>query len=507
MSRPSLTRNVTSNWVGMGLGVIYALIITPIVVRTLDKELYGIWTVLDGLLTYSELFYLGLGSAVIRYVAKANAEHDITGVNRLASVVFSIYTAIGIVCFLILSGLSFRVGWFFEDPLPPDVSRMASITLVLLGVRMILVFVGSAFSGVMAGHDRFDLVNGVAMAASIVRFVAIPLLLKPGGEPLLFLAILVCVTSLIETAALAAIAFAYVPGLAIRLVKPRLPELKALYGFGVPSFFVLIAFKLINFTDNLVIGKQLGAVAVTFYSIPFLLIERSRMAVGGFTGVLLPRLTALVAQGDTAGLREAYLRSARMGCFIAGVVSGLLMTLGPPFLGVWMGPEFVEPARPVLFWLGIAAFAQAFSTQVPYPFYQALHMVAFPAAVLTVEAISNLVLSLILARPMGITGVALATAVPSVLITMAILPASLCRRLGLPLGTLVARSGVPGLVMFGAALGLQYLLDRAIPAQSYATLALRGVITLPVIWLVFQTTFPADERAALVGRFRRHQEN
>jgi O-antigen/teichoic acid export membrane protein len=62
----SLARNVLSNWLVLAGTLIYALVITPIVVRTLDTERYGVWSFLNGVLAYADLFYLGLGVAFIK---------------------------------------------------------------------------------------------------------------------------------------------------------------------------------------------------------------------------------------------------------------------------------------------------------------------------------------------------------------------------------------------------------------------------------------------------------
>src|SRR5688572_19617541 len=103
MTRPgSLTRNVLSNWLSIPVGVAYGLIITPIMVRALDTELYGVWSFVNGLLMYSDLLYVGLGSAVIKYVAQHRANNDQPAINRLISVVGGIYGVIGIICFAVM---------------------------------------------------------------------------------------------------------------------------------------------------------------------------------------------------------------------------------------------------------------------------------------------------------------------------------------------------------------------------------------------------------------------
>ncbi|HEX5071207.1 MAG TPA: hypothetical protein VFV78_13400, partial [Vicinamibacterales bacterium] len=292
MSRgSSLARNVTSNWLGIGLSIVYALIITPIVIRALDTQLYGAWQFLNGLVAYSELFYLGLGSAIIRFVAQARITNDYARINRLASIVLTIYATIGLAVLVAATGVSGSMTKFFPDQLAPELEQAITYTVILLGVRVLLIFVTSGFSGLLAAHDRFDLVNGVNIASLAVRFMAIPWLISMGANPLLTFAWLMCAITALEAAAMAGLAFWLIPNLSVWPSRPTSAELRLLYGFGLQSFFVLIAFKLISYTDTVVITRKLGLEAAGWYTPSLQLVEYARMAVGGLAGVLLPRLT------------------------------------------------------------------------------------------------------------------------------------------------------------------------------------------------------------------------
>jgi O-antigen/teichoic acid export membrane protein len=498
MTRPtSLARNVLSNWIGIPITVAYGLVITPIIVRALDTELYGVWSFVNGLLMYSDLLYVGLGSALIKYVAQHRANDDQAGMNRLVSVVTGIYGVLGIVCFAVMAAMSFVVPHAFAEPLSTEAARTASVTCVLLGAQLFFVFIGSAFAGLISGHERYDLVNVVAIATVAMRFVAIPLILASGQDPLLRLAVLTSSMAAIHMVMLAAIAYRLVPGLSVRLVRCRRDELRMLYGFGLPSFFILLSVRLVSFSDTTIVGIMLGASSVAIYALPLQLMEYARTTVGGFTSVLLPRLTVLTTRGDAASLREAYLSTTRIACFLTAWLAATVMTVGPSFLNRWVGETFGAPAQWVLVFLAIAAFGQVLSTHAPLGFYQAMHLVAFPAKVLMVEAALNLGLSIWLAPRLGITGVALATALPALLISGIVLPAYLCRQLGVSVRTFLVASVLPGGLMFVANSLVLDFAGLAITADSYPAIAAWAAISIPVALLVFLATFPAQERRAL----------
>ncbi len=498
---PSLIRNVLSNWFVLAVGVAYTLLITPIIVRAFGQEQYGVWSFLNGLLAYSDVLYFGLGSAFVKYVAESRARGDQAAVNRLASVVTLIYAALGGVCLLVALGLSGFVTAIFAQPLSPDVARAATFTCMLLGAQLFFVFVGSAFVGLLSGYERYDLANAVYLVGVVIRFVATPLLVRPGHDPLLTLAVLSAVTSGLGVLMLAVVAFRVVPGFALRLLRPTAVELSRLYGFGLQSFFIVFAVKLISYTDTTVIGMTLGAASVALYTLPVQLIEYARAAVTSFSGVFLPRLAGLAAHGDFAGLRAAYLSALRFACILTGWMVASMIMLGPAFLNRWVGPDFGTPVQYVLLWLAIATFGQVVSIQVALPFYQALHMVAVPAVVLMFEAAINLGLSLWLAPRIGIVGVAVATMAPALLVSGLVLPPYLCKRLALPLRSVYITGVLPGLVAAALTLGIYWLSGLVIHAESYVAIVTRAALTLPVPLGVFTAVLPATERTALWQRF------
>jgi O-antigen/teichoic acid export membrane protein len=498
VTRPgSLARNVLSNWIGIPLTLAYGLIITPIIVRALDQELYGVWSFLNGLLVYSDLLYVGLGSALVKYVAQHRATDNQEGMNRLFSVVFGIYGVIGLVCWGVMIAISTVVPYLFAQPLSGEAARAASITCVLLGAQLFFVFLGSAFSGLISGHDRFDLANFVYITTMAMRFVGTPLILQTGDDPLIRLAALTSSIMAIHTLLLAAIAYRLVPHLSVRLVRWRMDELRMLYGFGLPSFFIIFAARLISFSDTTIIGIMLGASAVALYTLPVQLMEYARTPVAGFTRVFLPRLTTLTTQGDLASLREAYLSTTRIATFLQAWLAAIALAVGPAFLNRWVGHAFGTPAQWVLIFLALAAFFQVLSTHAPMSFYQAMHLVAFPAKVLMLEALLNLGLSIWLAPRLGITGVALATALPALFVSTLVLPPYLCRQLAVPLRTFVVASILPGGLMFVATSVVLYLSGLVITAESYPAIVLRAAISVPVAVLVFLATFPAEDRRAV----------
>jgi O-antigen/teichoic acid export membrane protein len=203
-------------------------------------------------------------------------------------------------------------------------------------------------------------------------------------------------------------------------------------------------------------------------------------------------VAVLHAQGDWQGLRDTYLRSARVACFLAGWLGGLLITLGPAFLSTWVAPDYGTPVVLVVAFLALGLFAQVLTSQVPLAFYQALECLRFPAAVLMGEALMNLGMSVVLVRSYGLTGVAFSTLIPGIL-SLTILPSYLCRQLGLPVLTFFKAAIAPGISMLVLTVLLQFALGVTHAGESYFALIARVLTTVPLAIGLIAWTFPVDD--------------
>jgi O-antigen/teichoic acid export membrane protein len=496
-----LLEATVTNWVASLLTVVYALFITPIVIKALNKDLYGVWSFLNGLLAYSSLLYVGLGAAFIKYLSQYRAVGDRVSVNRLAAVVLFIYGVIGAACLVLCLALASRVPALLARPLAPDDADQTVTAFMLLGSRLLCMFLATVFSGVLLAEEKIAIAARVTIVATIARFIAVPLLIGH-GSPLITLAIIMSVSAAAEAVALTVLALRFVPSLRMVPSLPTRAELRLLYGFGVKSFFIDLSAWLINYTDVILIGLLIGASGVAVYSIPLQLVTYGRVLVQGMMSALLPRLSAYEATGDRPALASAYIRVSRVTNFVAAFVAFNLLTIGVPFLRLWVGPEFASAGSAILTILTVAGYCQVLSTQTSVPFYQAMHRLRAPVTVLLVEAGANLGLSIWLAGRIGVTGVAVATLVPAALITFVVLPADLSARLRIPVSRLLTKAVWPSACLLAAGVLANLLVDRVLVVSSYAAFAARGCVNVALAAAIAYAVLPEEDLTAVAQMAR-----
>jgi len=499
--KSSLWRNVASNWAVAASSLAYAFFVTPVIVKGLGQEDYGVWSFLNGLIGYSNLLYLGVGSALVKNIATLSTKQDPGPINRLTSAGVTIFTGLGILALFVFWVLSPFVPRFFADGLPIETARQASLTCSLLGVQMLCFFLTSGYMATLLGRDRFDLANAAQIVTVLTRFALVRVVVQ-GESPLVRLAIFMTITSVIELLVVRTFAHRLDSSLRVRFARPTKGELQILYGFGIPAFLITFSLRLISYTDTTVVGAVLGAGAVGIYSLPLQLIEYTRLLIGSYSGVLISRVAVLHANQNTAAVRQAYFMSLRIAGFLAAFCLTNLIWLGVPFLGLWAGPEFGESTRWVIIWLSLGTFLQVFSTFATVPFFHSMQILARPAKVLVMEAVLNLFLSIVFARRFGVSGVALATLIPTC-ITFVILPPMLSRPLSVTTLDWIRAAMVPALGLAAAVSLSQWLISFAVPATSMMALVLRTVATIPATILVVLGTVSAEERQQLAETVRR----
>src|SRR2546422_11339614 len=97
------------------------------------------------------------------------------------------------------------------------------------------------------------------------------------------------------------------------------------------------------------------------------------------------------------------------------IVGLFLIVLGPRFIGWWIDASFEGPAGVVLQILMISSLIFLPVRGVALPVLMGLGKPVLPSLTFLGAGVLNLVLSLVLAGPLGLAGVALGTAIPNVL--------------------------------------------------------------------------------------------
>jgi O-antigen/teichoic acid export membrane protein len=422
--------NVLMNWAAVAVGMVVPFFLTPFVVRHLGSAAYGVWILAVSTVAYLNLLDLGLRSAIIRFVSKADAEKNLEDAQAAigAALWFRVLIAAAVVVISIVLALSFP--HLFK--VPSDLRRASQITVLMCALGIAVTLASGVFGAVLAAINRFDILSWVTMVQTLARAVGVLLLLR-SGRGLVSLAYWEFTVVLLSGVATCALALKIFPACRVRIQRPDGKILRTIWSYSFTTFILIIAVQIIINTDNLAVGAFLSVGMVAFYSIGGSLISYSSQVVSAVSTTFAPLASNLEASGQFSELQKLLIRGTQGTLALMLPISIALLFRGKTFIGLWVGPEYSEISGTVLQILMIAQFfSVASSTAGAIMMAIGKHKPVAKWAV--IEAVVNLALSLVLVETVGLYGVAWGTSLSTAVIYMIFWPRYVHKVLGVTVG-------------------------------------------------------------------------
>ncbi len=494
-------RNVVSTYATTIVLAVVGLVMTPLLARELGREGYGIWVLVASFALYLELLEFGFGKATPKFVAEYEARHDERGLRATIATAFWILACFGAVAAVLGAVVAAVFPSLFG--VSAEFATAAQILIVLILVDLSISIPADTFGGVLAGLQRFYLINTTLIVVAVAQAIGWTIVLLTGGG-LVELGIVTVALSLCGQFARYLLARRYVPRASI---SPRLIDRRLARRFtGVSGWFFVLDISKVALVrlDTVVVGLAVGVGAAGVYAVGQRLTLALEQLVEPLTKAFFPHSSALTVDEDHEGLRRSLVVGTRLSLAIAAPIALTLAFLAGPLLDLWLGAGSGFGGAAIVVVLLAAAVSIAALTRTGMLMLQGAGHVRVPALITAGEALLNLVLSVILAREMGLAGVALGTLIAVVVANLGGFYPYMCRQFGVRVGELsatLARAHLPALLAGGLVglgivslepVGLVVLACAPAIAGSYAA----------VFWLTGTTPGERRQIAALARRLR-----
>lgn len=456
-----ILRNIFSTWVGYVATLLVGFLLAPFVVHHLGNTGYGVWTLVVSLTGYFGMLDVGLRQSVGRFVARYVALKDEDNVNRTINSALTMLATGGFAALLAAVLMNFCFGIF---KIEHQFESAARIALLIAGVNISLALPMSVFNAVLFALERFDVVTGVTVLGALTRTALVVIFLNM-GYGVIALALVTLASSSAEYCASALCARSLYPPLKLGRRFVDWARCKELFGFGIFRFIWIVANQLIFYTDSVVIGIFLSAAAITYYTIAGSLINYGRNIVSLAADTFYPAATRLDAKNDLRGLQELQIFGTKISLLIGLPLCIGFLFLGKQFIILWMGKAYAVSAV----YLMVLTIPQ-FTSMSQY--ISALILVGMArhrilAFVAMAEGLTNLVLSIILVRKIGLVGVAWGTVIPHAVSTAIILPTYTLRTLKMSWPDYIARAFVRPVICAAPIVGVCYMFSVAVQNPSW----------------------------------------
>ncbi|QHI70281.1 oligosaccharide flippase family protein [Tichowtungia aerotolerans] len=427
--------NALFNTVSGVIPLILSFVFWPYIVDKLGDASYGIFALVTTVIGYFSLLDLGLGNAVVKYVAQyAGRDHDHTeSIIGTAMTVFLIAGMLGVLLILSIARM-LATKWL---KVPQELIDIAFYSFCAASLGFFMTILLTLFTAIINGLSRYD-ISGSAMAVMGVTTTIGSVLLLRAGFGLLHLVWLNILIPFIVVLFYVLMVRRLMPGISLRL-RLRISTLKEILHFGMFAMLSRLTDVISNQVNLLVIGAILGVASVTYYVIPFTILSRLTNLLCRIGMVIFPAISELQGQQRHDTIRELYLTTSRIIFSFATAFMLPLLIFGVHFLRLWMDPEFAQRGGPVLQIITVGVFL-SLCTNVPTFVVNGLGHPKISG----LAAVSTALLFFILMLPGafwgGIIGVAAAQLISAAVIAPLFIRYVNCRVLHLPLRMLLGEA-------------------------------------------------------------------
>ncbi len=472
--REVLFRNIASNWGLMVLSAVVAFFLNPFLVHRLGTDRYGIWSLVWSAIAYTAFLDAGLKQSLARFIPKHYATGDYPKLNEVINSSQFIYNITGTL--VVIAGLIISLLAPAIFNVKPELHRTMQIVFVLIGLTQALRFYFMTGTALGPFH-RYDMANAVEVVVLLVNTFLIVYFIYAGYGLVALGVITLAVTAgnflvrrLIQQKLVPQITFSF-----DYMNKERIREL---LGYGVISFFIVVAWMVIFNSGNVIIGIFLTTTDVTYYSIAAMIINYFRTIVNAIGVPLVPAISHLDTTSGMDEISRLYRKLTRYLYYLCTGICVAVFFFGHDFISLWMGPGF-ETTSNVLYILILPAciyLPQIMANSVLLGISK--HKALF--YVLAGEALGNILLSVILVQYLGVYGVALGLIIPQFIIYTFIFPLVFHRIIGSGVRTFYARA--VRMILFSGicTVPISFLLYRYVDLDTWGGFLIKGSV-----WALF----------------------
>jgi O-antigen/teichoic acid export membrane protein len=403
--------------VARGSGIFLGFLSIPLTASYLGTERFGVWLVISTFLSWIALADLGLSNSLMNEVTTAEAEDD--GVRVQVAVSSSVFS-IGLIGFALLTIFVVSHSWVnwrqvFNVSSAPIASEAALAALVgyfIFVVRLPLSIPGRLYSAYQEGYI-YQLWSGLS---SFLSFLGLLIGTKlqvglPGLVALFFGG-----SILADLLAFWHLFYRHRPHIKPELTSFRKAIAKSLLKTGFQFWIIQISAIVYLQTDLIVVTQLFGANAVSTYGVVLKLFTIISFVQSAFLAPFWSAYADALTRKDYKWIVNTFWRSVKLSLAWSIVGGIVLMMISPWLITKWLGSA-ASPSWDLIFAMFCLVVMTALGQCMAY-FMNGLGELSSQIRYSLMAAASNVFLSILLGKIMGLAGVTWATVVSIVIFSI-----------------------------------------------------------------------------------------
>lgn len=340
------------------VNILIMFIMSPVVIKSLGNRDYGVWEIIMSAVGYMGLLDLGVGPALLRYVAVAHGREDMNEMQRIISSALFFFIIIAMIAVTGLVTLSFFPK--FLVPGEQEKTKYIVIVILLFAGNAALLFPLNVITSILMGVQSHYLINLTRGLSGIIRaFIAYYLLITFPLKGLIVLASLEVLFNFIHLIIFSIVIRRDQTIPRFMLSSCSLSTMRELFGYGGKSAILMIASRIQNTSLPFVISMTLGVSNIVYFTLPSRLIDYAKGLSLAIGFPLTPYFAAQMLNDDRSAIKTNWIQTSLVLMIITAAMSLIIIFCGEHFLAIWIGKEYAISGRGVLHCLGIALLVES----------------------------------------------------------------------------------------------------------------------------------------------------
>lgn len=409
MSTKQLKTGVILSYILIILNIIIGLVYTPVMIKLLGQNEYGLYTLVGSVVSYLSLFSLGFTGSYLRFYARYKSKQDIDSINRLNGMFFTIFMIMGVfalICGFILSEFTDEI---FGVKLSSYELTKAKLLMKILVINLALTFPSSIFDSIISANEQFVFQRIVSILGVIFNpLICLPLLLIGYKSA----AVVMVVTFITVLKLLINIWYCryklntkfYFDG----FDKVLLYEIT---GFSFFIFLNMIIDQINWSVDKFILGRVIGTSAVAIYGVGAMINSMYITFSSAISSVFSPRINMMAnKENKEEYFTDLFTKVGRVQFIVLALILSGFIIFGKYFItDIYTSDEYIDAYYVAVFL--IAPITIPLIQNLGLEIQRSVNKHRFRSIIYFFMAIANVFMSVPLAKKYGPIGTSIGTAI------------------------------------------------------------------------------------------------
>lgn len=323
--------------------VVAGVFLPPFVLASIGKQGYGLTVLVTSTMTFLALLQLGVPQSAVRYLSETLTQGDLPGARKIYSSSVVLMCLVGVAASAIIVLIAYH----------PEIMGAISADLSATEVRWTVLLLGAAtvFSmpliigeSCITARKQFVVYSGIQTATTLLRVIAVFVVLSAVSEKLLAYVIITASCTVIPYLAATHYQSVSEPMLRFCVVAVDTKVMRVLFKHGSAVLITTVAWLFMVNINYIIVGRYLGTEQLALFSLAMVWSTILQGVATSISQVLLSDASERSAQGDLAYLRDLVCRSSKF--LFVGITPAIifLMLFRKSLILTWLGPGFETTA-------------------------------------------------------------------------------------------------------------------------------------------------------------------